>query len=88
MSKDIVLRKSFYFREEESAKLSAYIKQQKILKQLEKLSLDESVMEELTDKILDSNNACIDRIYDEMIQSGIEKTWQYVAKLRMSKKKS
>lgn len=88
MSKDIALRKSFYFKEEESAKLSAYIKQQKILKQLKKLNLKESVIEELTDKLLDTNDTSIHKLYDEMNRVGIEKAWESVAKLRMSKNKT
>lgn len=88
MSKDITLRRSYYYREEESAKLSAYVKQQKLIKQLKKLYFKEAVLEELTDKLLDANDASIHRIYDQVMKDGIEKGWEAVAKLRTSKNKT
>lgn len=86
MSKyDLSLRKSLYFTEDQSAQLSGFIQQQRILKAIKKLDIKEDLLEEMIDKIIDCNDKSIRKIYHEMKEKGIEKAALSIQRLRMSK---
>ena len=84
---NISFRKSYFFPEEQSNRLSAYVKQQQIIREIGKLELHEELVDEMIDKIIDCNDASIHRIHGEMKEKGIGEMWVSIQKLRMSKNK-
>ncbi len=86
MSKtDLSLRKSYYFTEDQSAQLSGFIQQQRILRAIKKLPIKEDLLEQMIDKVIDCNDESIRLIYIEMKEKGIEKAALSIQRLRMSK---
>ncbi len=83
----ILTRRSYYFHEDKSEKLHVYVKQQKLIRALKTMNVPELDFEEMLDKIIDCNDQCILKIYEDLITLGIEKTMINIRKLRMSKNK-
>lgn len=81
----ILTRRSYYFREEQSSSVSTYIKQQKIIRALKSLGLDEDELQDLSSKLIDSNDLSSSRIYQTYLKSGIEEARSSISNLKMKK---
>ena len=81
------IRKSYFYSEKEASSISIYIQQQKMIKAVKKLELDEEIEAKYINKLIDSGDDGIKKAFIKFKELGIENALSSIMRLTINKSK-